>query len=155
MRYLKIWLILSLIITLMFPSKLMAGEELDRYMGRIEAGRAADREVNKNCWGCAGVTIVGVGIAMMWRSSSPDPAVFLGKSPEYIKAYTDAYNSRVKRIQTTYSCLGFMGTLTIVGCVFGIIEAYKETDESCRETSNNCNAANNCLYDCSTGSSGR
>jgi len=105
MKSLKICLLLYLALSLLIPTQLLASEELDQYEVKSEAGRDASRNVNKACWVGAGMTLIGTGIAMMWHSSSPDPAVFVGKSPEYIRAYTDAYNSRVKRIQTVYSLL--------------------------------------------------
>lgn len=129
MKFLKIFFILYLASTLILPTQLLAAEELDKYMAKNEAEKDANRDVNKNCWFGAGMTVVGTGIAMMWHSSSPDPAVFTGRSPEYIRAYTDAYKSRARRIQTMYSCLGCATTLTIAGCALLAIEV----NQSCQD----------------------
>jgi len=112
-------------------------------MAKSEAERAANRNVNKACWVGAGMTLIGTEIAMMWHSSSPDPAAFAGKSPEYIRAYTDAYNSRVKKIQTGYSCIGCVSALVIGGCII-IVSAINESNNNCGSSSSS--------YSCSDGS---
>jgi hypothetical protein len=110
MKFLKICLFIYLAVSLILPVQLLADEELYQNTAKREAERDADADVNEACWIGAGMTLIGAGIALMWQSSSPDPAVFAGKSPEYIRAYTEAYGSRVKRTQTVYSC---------IGCAFG------------------------------------
>jgi hypothetical protein len=112
MKFLKICLF-YLSLSLILPVQLLADEELYQNTAKREAERDADADINEACWIGAGMTLIGAGIAVMWQSSSPDPAVFAGKSPEYIRAYTDAYNSRVKRTQTVYSCIGCGISLTL------------------------------------------
>lgn len=130
-----------LLLTLFIPAQLLVGEELDNYMVKSEAERAANRDVNKACWFGAGMTIIGSGVALMWHSSSPDPVAFAGKSPEYIRAYSDAYNSRVKKIQTVYSCLGCATTMTIAGFTLLMIELNNSCtdDEDCILSEEGCN----------------
>jgi hypothetical protein len=115
MKFLKICLLIYLALSLILPVQLRAGEGLYQNTAKIEAERAADADVNEACWIGAGMTLIGVGIALMWQSSYPDPAAFVGKSPEYIRAYTDAYKSRVQKTQTLYSCIGCAFGFTI-GC---------------------------------------
>ena len=135
MRFLKISFIFFLTLTLVLPTQLLATEEIDQYMAKSEAEKAANREVSRACWFGAGMTVIGTGIALMWHSSSPDPAAFAGRPPEYIRAYTDAYKSRVRRIQTMYSCIGCGATLTMAGCALLAIEINQGcedwTNESC------------------------
>jgi hypothetical protein len=131
MNFLKVCFMLSLILTLNLPTQLLAAEELDRYMAKSEAERAANNDVNKACWFGAGITVVGTGIAMIWPSSSPNPAAFAGRSPVYIRTYTNAYNSRVRRTQTLYSCLGCSFTLTMAGCALLAMEVNEDCNESC------------------------
>ena len=157
MKFLKFCFILFLTLTLIVPTQLLAGEELDQYMAKSVAERAASRDVNKACWLGAGMTLVGTGIAMMWHSSSPDPAAFAGRSPEYIRAYTDSYKSRVKRIQTVYSCIGCASTLTIAGCALLTIELNEGcqdwNEESCNIVPQSCYSSSEEESSCITGSS--
>jgi uncharacterized membrane protein YgcG len=136
MKSLMIYLLIFVLITFVIPEQLLGeGELSDSYLAKANAERAANREVSKACWFGTGMTMVGSGVAWVWHSASPDPAAFVGKSPEYIRAYTDAYNSRVKKIQTIYSCLGCGTTLTMAGCALLMIELNKGcqdwSDENC------------------------
>ncbi len=155
MKFLKICFMLYLVLTLIIPIQMLAAEEHGQYMAKSEAERAADRDVNKACWLGAGMTVVGAGIAMIWNSSSPDPSEFAGKSPEYIRAYTDAYRSRVKSRQTIYSCIGCGFTLTMAGCAIAAIEINEGcqdwTDENCLPQS--CYSSSEEESSCITGSS--
>jgi uncharacterized membrane protein YgcG len=148
MRFLKLSFVFYLTLILILPTQLCAGEELDRYMAKSEAEGAANRDVNKACWFGAGMTIIGTGVAMIWHSSSPDPAAFAGRSPEYIRAYTDAYRARVRRNQTMYSCIGCGFILTMAGCAITLIEI----NEGCQETQSGCAYYESCLNDCSSSS---
>jgi hypothetical protein len=138
MKKLKILSIVCLLFNLILSIQLQAQETDDNYMAKANAERAANRDVSKACWFGAGMTIVGSGVALMWHSSSPDPAAFVGKSPEYIRIYSDAYSSRVKKIQTFYSCLGCGTTLTMAGCAILMIEL----NQGCQDWSDE-----NCLPD--------
>jgi uncharacterized membrane protein YgcG len=135
MKNLKIYSIVCLSLILVLSIRLQAQETEDYYMAKVNAESAANRDVSKACWFGAGMTIIGSGVALMWHSSSPDPVAFAGKSPEYIRAYSDAYNSRVKKIQTFYSCLGCGTTLTMAGCALLMIELNQGcqdwSDENC------------------------
>ena len=131
MKFLKACFILLLMLILIIPAQLIAAEELDQYMAKSEAEGTANNDVNKACWFGAGMTIIGTGVAMIWHSSSPDPAVFAGRSPVYIRTYTDTYRSTVKRTQTMYSCIGCGFTLTMAGCALLAMEVNEDCNESC------------------------
>jgi hypothetical protein len=113
MKFLKICLLIYLALSLILPLQLLAEEELSLNTAKIKAERDANADVNKACWFGAGLTIIGAGVAMIWQSSSPDLSIFAGKSSEYIMAYTDAYESEVRRIQTVYSFIGCGISLTL------------------------------------------
>ena len=121
------YLMLTFFITVQIFAE--AATEINR--GDLEGKRAAMEDVNKVCWLGAGATIIGFGVAMIWRSSEPDPAEFAGKSPSYIRAYTESYNSRVKREQIVYSSLGCAGTLLVVGTVVLISNAASDVESDC------------------------
>jgi uncharacterized membrane protein YgcG len=129
MKILKTFFVLSLM--LLLSMQLLAAEALDQYMAKSEAERAANNDVNKACWFGAGMTIIGAGVAMIWASSSPNPAVFAGRSPLYIRTYTNAYRSTVRRTQTMYSCIGCGFTLTMAGCALLAMEVNEDCNESC------------------------
>jgi hypothetical protein len=133
MKNLKFFCVVCLSIILSI--QLQALETEDYYMAKANAESAANRDVSKACWFGAGMTIVGSGAALIWHSSSPDPVAFAGKSPEYIRAYSDAYNSRVKKIQSFYSCLGCATTITMASFAVLLIELNQGcqdwSDENC------------------------
>lgn len=67
---------------------------------------------------CIGVTTVS--IAILNSNSAPPTGRFIGKSPEYIKTYTDAYKAKVINRRLKNSCLGG----SIVGYAFSIPSIY-------------------------------
>jgi len=149
MKFLKVCVILSLTLFLVLPTRLLAAEELDRYMAKSEAEKTANNDVNRACWFGAGMTVIGTGVAMIWQSSSPDPAAFAGRSPVYVRTYTDAYRSRVRRVQTMYSCIGCGFTLTVGGCALLTMEVNESCNESCATyNEENCDnfMGENCGY---------
>lgn len=52
---------------------------------------------------------IGVGFAYIYQPSPPAMR-FMGKSPEYVAAYTDAYKRKVQSIQTKYAFYGCLGS---------------------------------------------
>ncbi len=69
--------------------------------GKMEGEQAARSSVNGNLWlaiGCLG-GLLGIVIAYIYEPS-PSSTMLLGKSPEYVAAYTDAYKMTAKKIQT-------------------------------------------------------
>ena len=132
MKFLKICLLIYLSLTLILPVHLLGDEELSLNMAKVEAERDAHSNVNKACWLGAGLTIIGAGVAMIWQSSTPDPSIFTGKSPEYIRAYTDAYKSEVRKIQTVYSFIGCSVSLA-ASCLLtiAVINATANASENC------------------------
>ncbi len=137
MNFLKICLLLYVSLTLILPAQLFATEVSDIYTAKKEAEEVADKNVNKACWFGGGffMNLFAVGAALIW-SSSPDPAAFAGKSPEYIRTYIDSYNSRTKRIQVTYSSLGCAIATTLVVGAFLLSEDFR--DEACGDPLTNC-----------------
>lgn len=133
MEFLKKFFLLCLILTLILPSQLLAQNDIDEYIAKGDAKRAAKKKVSTTCWYGAGLTVVGVGIAMIWKIPSPDPAVFMGKSPQYVKAYTEQYKKRVKDLRITYSMRGCFFTV-ILGGIILIAPLFN----SCLESTYNC-----------------
>ena len=131
MLFLKRFFLFYLVLTLFLPVKIFAEAATEISRGNLEGKRAAMEDVNKVCWLGAGATILGFGVAMVWSSSDPDPAEFTGKSPEYVRAYTESYNSRVKKEQIIYSSIGCAGTLLVVGMIVLISNAASDVESDC------------------------
>lgn len=164
MLFLKRFFAVYLVLIPFIPIQLLADNGSDIGMGKMKGKRDAMGDVNKICWLGAGATIIGFGVAMIWRSSEPDPAEFVGKSPEYVKAYTESYNSRVKREQIVYSSLGCAGTLLGVAMLVIISDILDDVETNCininscfesTEETEGCLDNANCFEnsDCSSGSS--
>ncbi len=168
MLFLKKFFVIYLVLILFIPIQLLADYESDIGMGKMKGKRDAMKDVNKICWLGAGATIIGFGVAMIWRSSEPDPAEFVGKSPEYVKAYTESYNSRVKREQIIYGSLGCAATLLGIAMLAIVNDILNDVDSDCvnlkgcfdscfesTEETESCFENPNCFEnsDCSSGSS--
>jgi hypothetical protein len=76
----------------------------------------AKSETNTTLWfaaGCFG-TILGWLLASA-LDANPPAVRLIGKSPEYVAYYTDAYQKEARRIKTRYALTGCMG------CVIGYV----------------------------------
>jgi len=139
--FLKKFFAVYFVLILFIPIQMLADYESNIGMGEMKGKRDAMGDVNKICWLGAGATIIGFGVAMIWRSSEPDPAEFVGKSPEYVKAYTESYNSRVKREQIVYSSLGCAGTLLGIAMLVIVNDIVNDVESDCVDLKgcfNNC-----------------
>ncbi|TET47144.1 hypothetical protein E3J62_02355 [candidate division TA06 bacterium] len=91
----------------------------------MDAEAAAEAEVNKLLW-LGGGFLLGpvIVIVAMVATPSPPQTRLIGKSPEYVAAYTDAFKAKGKSIQTTQSLIGcLVGTVATCGCYFILIAA--------------------------------
>jgi hypothetical protein len=79
----------------------------------------AQRDVNGNLWLGVGFLFGILGVAAAYLIEPTPPASrLLGKSPEYIQAYTDCYKSAAKSVQTNKAITGcIVGELIIVAWV--------------------------------------
>lgn len=68
--------------------------------------------------------IVGMAVALIY-SPSPPTERFIGKSPEYISAYTDAYRSKARWLQAQWAAGGAATGcgVSILGCFFSILSS--------------------------------
>jgi len=85
----------------------------DLMAGRIAGELAARARVNRQLWfagGCFG----GLLVVIFAHVYEPTPPAIdlLGKSPEYAAAYTDAYRTTSKNIQSNRA---------LTGCVIGVL----------------------------------
>jgi len=109
MRKLKSKVFISIAILLVFvvfatPILAQQGEIM---AGRMAGEQAAKANVNGTMWlavGCIG-GLLGVIIAYIYEPS-PSSTMLLGKSPEYVAAYSDAYKMTAKKTQTNKAWTG-------------------------------------------------
>ena len=76
----------------------------------VDAEMQARNDVNGTLWmgiGCL-FGVFGVAAGYLFAFNSPPGGALMGKSPDYVAAYTDAYSSQVKRIQ---------GSKALIGCI--------------------------------------
>lgn len=90
-----------------------------------EATKAAEKDAvdhtNQNVWrlfGCVGGVL---GVAGSYVYEPPPPAsALLGKSPEYVAFYTDAYTLKTKNIQTRGAIEGCAVSTLAIGAFYGL-----------------------------------
>lgn len=86
------------------------------------AGRAdGERDTDWILWLAAGCLLgpVGLGAAFLMQ---PDPPAsrLLGKSSEYVAAYTDAYRDSAREYRTEYASVGLLASVSACTlCCFG------------------------------------
>jgi hypothetical protein len=78
------------------------------YAQVAEAQAQAKSDVSPILWlaiGCL-LNVVGWVMAMLVTFTNPPVSSLLGKSPDYVTVYTDAYKAEAKRIQTGKALIG-------------------------------------------------
>jgi hypothetical protein len=174
MKFLKILFLTYSILALIIPYKSFASEpdtlpdtlivedKVEKEAGetntlsdtlsvKYKAEKQAEKEVNKACWFGVGFGFNAIGTALAIAvPSSPDPGQFAGKSPEYIRMFTDAYKSRAREIQTTYSFMGCATAVAVTACVtLYLLDRTTNECIGCLEESATDEETGDC-YDCSS-----
>lgn len=91
--------------------------------GRMAGERAARAAANGSLWltiGCLG-NVLGLIVSYVYQPNLP-AIQLLGKSPEYIASYTDAYKMNAKKSQVSKAWIGcIFSTITIaaLSAVYG------------------------------------
>jgi len=105
MRKLKIYLAIAMSL-IVFATPILA-QQGEIMKGRMDGEQAARSNVNGTLWlavGCVGC-VVGLAMAYIYEPN-PSATLLLGKSPEYVAAYTDGYKSAAKSVQTNRAWIG-------------------------------------------------
>ena len=117
----KILALLMAILTFSMPFVTFAQQNSLQAEATVAAERDAQNYTNKALWvvgGCVGGGVgscVGGGATVILAYAvepSPPAARLLGKSPEYVAIYTNAYREKAKKLQTNSA---------LVGCVIGTL----------------------------------
>jgi len=98
-----------------------APQPVDTARAAMERTQDAQADENAALWFFAGclLGLIGVVIAAV-AEPTPPPARLMGKSPEYLAVYTQAYKSEGKSAQLRSSLWG-VGTLLVAFVVFYVI----------------------------------
>lgn len=97
----KCFVSVAVVMSLMVIAVPILAQQGDSAAGRMAGEQSARVATNGNLWlaaGCLG-GVIGVVIAYVVEPNPPATAL-LGKSPEYVAAYTDGYRMAARRIQT-------------------------------------------------------
>ena len=90
-----------------------------------DAQAAAEAEVNMSLWFATGclLNVFGIISAFSVRPSPPESHL-IGKSPEYVEAFTEAYLQKAKSIQREGAIAGCLaGTLLSCGIIILVLKA--------------------------------
>ena len=103
-----------------FVTPILAQQD-DIMAGRIAGEQAAKANTSGIMWmalGCIGP--VGLIIALVYEPN-PSATQLLGKSPEYVAAYTDAYRETAKHVQTNKALTGCIVTCSVIAVYYVLL----------------------------------
>lgn len=96
---------LSLLI-IPFMTNTMQAQAQDAATACLDAERQATSDVNSTTWLAIGCLTGVIGYLIAMQESNPPATQLLGKSPEYVAAYTDCYRKKTKQIKTKNALTG-------------------------------------------------
>jgi len=103
----KYFVVIAAVMSLMVFAMPILAQQDDFMAGRMAGEQAARASTNGTLWlaiGCVG-NVLGLIIAYVYEPNPP-ATMLLGKSPEYVAAYTDAYKTTAKSIQSSKALTG-------------------------------------------------
>lgn len=114
-------LIISAIL-LVFTPALIYAQEIETTQVCAQAEADAERDVNSTLWlggGCL-LGLIGLGAAYLIEPSPPAMRL-VGKSPEYVAAYSDCYKAKGKSIQTKNATIGCVVGYAVTGVLYVLL----------------------------------
>ena len=111
----------------MFATPILA-QQGEIMAGRMAGEQAARANTNGMLWmaiGCVG-SWVGILAAYIYEPSPPTTPL-LGKSPEYVAAYTDAYKETAKKVQTSKVWIGCITSVVLYTVFYVVLYAAAAT----------------------------
>lgn len=110
---------LVLLVLILCPPAL--AQEVSQADACTDAERDAEANTNKTIWFIAGCLGGLIGLIIAYAIEPSPPATkLLGKSPEYVAAYTDCYKRKGKSVQTKTALLG-CGVAAVVYLAFVLV----------------------------------
>ena len=130
---LKILALLMAVLMFSMPFVTLAQQNYSLQLeAKADADADADARTNKIVWflfGCAGGVLAVAGTYLYEPSLPAGP--LLGKSPEYVAFYTDAYTEKAKALQVRGAMTGcVVSTLVWAAVVIAAIVAAEESSSS-------------------------
>jgi hypothetical protein len=123
---------------LVYPATVLANDTGGTAAEGTAAGQADGRtDTSSRLWRGVGCLLGPLGVATAYFTiPNPSPTRLLGKSPEYVAAYSDAYRAAAKRAQANNAWTGFAICLVSVGVGAGItyiivVSAIDYANENC------------------------
>ena len=113
------------------PTQPLSPAEALKMQAIADAQKDVETYINKPMWFMLGCMLPVFGLITPYLYKPPIPAgELIGKSPEYVAYYTDAYQVGMEKLQfrsalngfitaSAVSCLGF-GCLTVTGVITGL-----------------------------------
>ncbi|MYA70459.1 hypothetical protein F4009_24805 [Candidatus Poribacteria bacterium] len=102
-------------------SVLFAQQNTERVEAIIAAEQDATASVNQGNWWVYGSCLIGVIAAD--KTPQPPAARLVGKSPEYVEAYTQAYEKKVQNLQRSAATPGRLTTVFSAGILAMILSS--------------------------------
>ena len=119
----------AVIMSFMLPAVPIMAQQEELMAGRAAGEQAANASVSGTMWlaiGCVG-GLVGLIVAYAFEPNPPATQL-LGKTPEYVAAYTEAYKETSKKIQVSKAWVGCIAS-TIASIVLSVI-VYKLNEDT-------------------------
>ncbi len=109
--------IVMAVLTFSMPLITLAQQSSVHAEAIIAAERDAEATVNKPLWFGVGCLFTGLGTIIAFVTApSPPASRLMGKSPEYVALYTQAYQSKAKSVQGRSALIG----CAISGAVYAV-----------------------------------
>ena len=113
----QILALLMAVLTFSMPVVTFAQQNSLQMEAIVAAERDAQADVNKGLWFVGGCLVGVLGVIVAYTLKPTPPATrLLGKSPEYVAFYTDAYTEKAKKLQGNNALAGCLvnGLATVV-----------------------------------------
>ena len=103
----KLFAFVAVVMSLMVFAMPILAQQDEFTAGRIAGEQAARVATNGTLWLAAGCLFTWIGLLVAYVYQPVPPATqLLGKSPEYVASYTDAYKISAKRVQVNRAWIG-------------------------------------------------
>ena len=128
----KILAFLMAVLTFSMPFGTLAQQNSVQTEAATAAIADASKDVNKPLWFGAGCLLSGLAflpdpygyflppaglLGCYFYRPDPPPLQLIGKSPEYIDAYTSTYKSKIGNIQAKWAAAGCLSGCVVVGAL--------------------------------------
>jgi len=103
----KLFAFVAVVMSLMVFAMPILAQQDEFTAGRIAGAQAGRASTNGTLWLAAGCLFTWIGLLVAYVYQPVPPATqLLGKSPEYVASYTDAYKASAKRVQVNRAWIG-------------------------------------------------